>query len=184
MYWFLAIVKKEDGKHGNFLPYYVLCKSKGTSENRSGLRVVKYGSSLYKMNRALVTDINRNNHLIDFMSNYRTRDHMHGSKHYRHKSTMKYYPQGYLCWFPCNAYGEQIGPPLFVKTVPDPPKGSNTDDGFQNLKEFMEYRPTVSELVTEDPSFETISTVKPTFAQPYKKIHVYSLIKRKQKNGN
>lgn len=170
--YFLAIVADEDVKNGNFVPSYVLCKSCGTSQNRSPWRV--YREDLARnVPRVLVRSMNGKEQMIDFLSQYRTRDHMHGLKRYDHLLTKKYHPKGALCWFECNEYGEQTGPAVFIKRVPDERIVGN-DGGFQRLKKTLLTQPTLCDIFSRATDFMPLvfSGVKPklhqTIRRPYK----------------
>lgn len=166
MFWFLAIVKKEDVAKGNWIPFYILCQSHGTAETRSQWRVIKRGSSVQNMPKVLVTSIHGNELLVDFMSGYRTRDHMHGSKH---KSTKKYYPEGMLCWFPCDHYGQQTGPALIVKRVPD--YHGTSDRGLEIYKQYAQTEKLCSFMLSNEPGFEDLYMSRPKLAQLNKYFH-------------
>lgn len=146
--YFLAIVAKSDLIRGKIVPSYILCVSHGTSENRSPYRVNRANSSFAHVPKALVRSMHGQEALIDFLSHYRTRDHMHKAKYCKTHTTRKYYPEGALFWFPCNEYGEQTDAAVFIKTVPDPKVGQSADDGWQNLKQAMSRKPTCVELLT------------------------------------
>lgn len=166
MYYFLSIVVDEDILRGDIAPSYIVCQSHGTSENRSGWRVVrqdKTNKALRNMNKVLVTSLLGNDLLIDFMCNYRTRDHMHGDIQYTHEETKKYYPKGALFWFECNRYGEPTGTAIYIKKVPVAHHGK-TDNGFRNLRESRNKVPKIKEVFSKEPAYE---------------VNVYSLIKPK-----
>lgn len=170
-YFFLGIVAKSDLLKGRFEPSYVLCKSAGYSSKRSGLRVAKVDASLANsMPKLLVADISKHPEFVDFLSNYRTRDHMHGDKHYRHVSTLKYTPEGAIFWFPCSLSGVRAprATPIFVKLIPE--KGGKTDGGFERLKEAMAKTPTLLELLNNEPYgwLYPPSLVKPNNIQQHK----------------
>ena len=172
MYYFLGIVVDEDIMRGDMSPSYIVCQSHGTSENRSGWRVVrqdKTNKSLRNMNKALVKTILGNDLLIDFMCNYRTRDHMHGSEKYDHEQTKKYYPKGALFWFECNRYGEPLGTAIYIKKVPvnEHFTFKNVDQGFKRLKEAMNKVPKLNEVIAKEPNYEIndYSNIKPRLVQ-------------------
>lgn len=165
--YFLAIVSRDDLLCGNIVPSYILCQSHGGSESRSPWRVYRANTVLANCPKVLVRSIAGNEIMIDFLSAYRTRDHMHGSKRYRHKSTKKYYPEGALFWFECNIYGEPTGRSIFIKRIPDKTiKGE--DGGFTRLKEHLEQKPTTKDLLTSDPLMVDMefSHIKPRAYQP------------------
>ena len=118
--YFLAIVNEANLMQGLIVPAYYLCQSRGTSKNRSGLRIQNAVSGMRKLNmpRVLVSEPYGHDDLVMFLSNFRTREHMHRGK-YRHKATLKYFPRGALFWFPCDKYGAINGPPIYIKHVPD-----------------------------------------------------------------
>ena len=164
--YFLAIVSQQDLLRGNIVPSYILCQSHGTSENRSPWRVYRADTKLASCPKAMVRSLNGNEAMIDFLSAYRTRDHMHGSKRYKHSSTTKYCPEGALFWFECNVYGEPTGSALFIKTIPDKTI-SAYDEGFTRLKAALAYRPSTRELLTTNPLLVDLvqSGVKPKLHQ-------------------
>jgi len=111
-YYSLAIVLDRDIKNGSFWPSYVLCYANTTSNKRSGYRVVKQfdGTPKFNLSKVLVTSIYGHNDMLDYLSDYRTQDKMHG---------VHYYPSGALCWFETNQYGDPTGSVYYVKKVPD-----------------------------------------------------------------
>jgi len=148
MYAFLAIVSQQDLADGNIVPSYVLCQSHGVSAARSGWRIVRQNASMANMPKVLVTSLYGNDHMIDFMSSYRTRDHMHGDQAYTHEETKKYYPKGALFWFVCDRFGEAIGPAVFIRRVPV--KSRQTDQGYRRLIEEQAKRPLWSTIFTRE----------------------------------
>lgn len=163
--YFLAIVAKEDLLHGNIVPSYILCKSSGTSTNRSKWRVYRANAG-FTCTKVLTRWPSGNDTMVEFLSKYRTRDHMHKSQGYSRASTRKYYPEGALFWFECNQYGEAIGPAVFVKRVPDKTK-TGSDLGKQIFDEATVETPSVPELFSRDPwSIPLVtSNVKPKLFQ-------------------
>ena len=175
MFWFLAIVKKEDVQAGNWVPSYILCASHGEKETRSPWRVVKDLKTFGRMPKVLVTSPIGQDAMVKFLSSYRTRDHMHGS-HY--KSTKKYYPEVMLCWFPCDMHGDQQGPALLVKPVQDArPAYSKADQGLNLYKDMMSENnkeKLISAVIAGCRGFEPIPDVKPKFVQkPPNYTHFY-----------
>lgn len=164
--YFLAIVAKEDLLRGNIAPSYILCASMSNSENRSPWRVYRANTN-FNCPRVLVKWPTGNEAMEDFLSHYRTRDHMHGDKRYKHSSTKKYYPEGALFWFECNEYGEADGPAIFIKNVPDK-SIAQSDGGKQRLEEKLsEPPPAVNTLFSRDPWSAPLLTshVKPRMFQ-------------------
>ena len=178
MYWFLAIVKKEDVEAGNWVPSYILCSSHGQKKTRSPWRVIKDMKTFGNMPKVLVTTPIGQDAMIAFLSNYRTRDHMHGS-YYR--STKKYYPEGLLCWFPCDKYGTQQGPALIVKKVPDKSiKNRDSDQGLSTYKRMLEEQngeKLISSVFSSCFGFEPIQDTKPSLIQkPLLNTHFYKWV--------
>ncbi len=171
MFYFLGIVADEDYQKGIILPSYILCQSHGTSENRSGWRVIKQNADnpLTGMNKALVKTPVGHQPMIDFLTDYRTRDHMHGSKKYSHEETKKYYPKGAMFWFACNEYGEPGNHAVFITTVPA--KKSGPDEGFQRLRQAQQKVPEPKEVLSGEPyqTENTHSTYKPHLPQRRRK---------------
>lgn len=163
MYYFLAIVKQNDVNNGKIIPSYILCLTKGNSQNRSGWRVYKAGAGLSNdAPKCLVSSlVDRNCQLmISFMSNYRTRDHMQNDRHYRKKEKkMKYYPKGALCWFGCNIYGQREGPVVFIKNVPDKnAKYKQSDSGLQQIKDANNKAYTFRQLLMKNNTCRDLQT--------------------------
>lgn len=93
------------------------------------------------MPKVLVNDPANHPELVDFLSGYRTRDHMHGDKAYDHEETKKYYPKGALMWFPCDPHGDRLNkPPIFVKRLPDLKVKGMSDQGKNRLEKANEER--------------------------------------------
>lgn len=168
MYWFLAIVKKEDVEAGNWKPSYILCSSHGKKDTRSPWRVIKDVKTFENMPKVLVTSPLGNDEMVDFLSFYRTRDHMHGSNH---RNTKKYYPEGILCWFPCDRHGEQKGPALLVKNVPDKSRRNregSPDRGLDVYRQMLEREKEgklSSQVLSASHGFEDLICVKPVLFQ-------------------
>ena len=167
MYYYLAIVKDKDILKGEIFPSYILCKTNGEKTTRAPWRVVRPDSVVGKMPKVLVTTLTGHEEMIDFLSCYRTRDKMYSTYRRKTKKTRKYYPKGALFWFPCDIYGVQKGPALFIKRVPDPKYKSATDKGFERLKMSMQRKPLMSEVLSADPSMVDLHTshIKPRLVQ-------------------
>lgn len=103
---------ERDVKNGSFWPSYVLCSAVTTSSKRSGWRVVKQfsGNTKFKLPKVLVTSIYGHDDMVNYLSDYRTQDKMHG---------VHYYPKGALCWFETNQYGDFLGSVYYIKQIPD-----------------------------------------------------------------
>lgn len=165
--YFLAIVARADLLSGNIVPSYVLCQSQGHAASRSSWRVYRANAPMANCPKVLVKWPSGNDLMIDFLSSYRTRDHKHKAKRYKHESTKKYYPEGALFWFECNDYGEVTGPAVFVKAIPE--KGVHKlDSDLQRLKEALRIHPSVPHLFSSDPFAVPLmsSGVKPCLYQP------------------
>ena len=169
MFHFLGIIAEDDFQQGIMIPSYILCQSHGTSENRSGWRVIKQtpNNAMLGMNKVLVKTLTGNDDMIDFLSNYRTRDHMHGDSHYKHEQTKKYYPKGALCWFECNKYGEPGQLAIFITKVPVKQNQHKTDSGFQRMKQSKEKTPKIKTILSDNELMEMneFSNVKPRLPQ-------------------
>lgn len=169
MYCFLGIIAQQDQQSGQLAPSYILCQSRGTSENRSGWRVVRQdetNANLRNMPKILVTELIGHEHMIDFLAAYRTRDHMHGDKKYKHENTKKYYPHGALCWFECNEFGEPQGTVIFIEKIPRKNKGK-TDSGFARLQKSQSAIMPLKTKLAREPTCETnpFSCIKPRLKQ-------------------
>ena len=152
MPYFLGIVLEQDIFNGTIMPAYILCQAKVCSENRSGWRVVRQDEDnpVFRMKPVIVKTMQENQHMIDFLSNYRTRDHMHGDKNYKAKDTRKYYPKGALFWFECTPKGKWLRNAIFVKKVPC--SHGMTDGGFANLRKYLANIPSMSVVLTKEPN--------------------------------
>lgn len=97
-------------KNGSFIPSWILCHANTTSDKRSGWRMVKqFGKKKFNLSKVLVTSIYGHNDMIDYFSDFRTQDKLHG---------VHYYPRGALCWFETNQYGDFLGPVYYVRKIP------------------------------------------------------------------
>ena len=152
MLYFLGIVAEEDFVKGRTDPSYILRQSAGESENRSGYRVTREDLDIcIAMPKVLVSDPANHPELVDFLSGYRTRDHMHGDKAYSHDETKKYYPKGALMWFPCDIHGDRLKkPPIFIKRLPDPKVRINQDQGKNRLEKANEERKRLPYLMSKE----------------------------------
>lgn len=110
---FLAIVADEDLRKGKTDPSYILCKSDGTNETRTGYVVVHADIDDHSIPKLLFRDMEMDNPFIHFMSRFRVRQHG--------KDDRKFTPTGALFWFPCDLNGDReiSQPPIFIKRVPD-----------------------------------------------------------------
>lgn len=152
--YYLGIVLAKDINDGYINAEYVLCKSLGRSKNRSPYRVYRYGNpTFFSIPRILFPIPYCSNDLIDFLSNYRTRDHIH-IKGRSIARTKKYTPVGALFWFECNKYGEPTGKKIFIKRIPDK-KYSRDNAKNELMKKIERKRLTVNELLKDDVIYET-----------------------------
>ena len=110
-YYFLALVTQNDIIDGSFTPSIVLCKSFTTSDSRTGYVAVKTvnGKLVRNQPKLLVTEITGHDDLLNFLSVYQTQD--------GYKQT-HYHPEGALCWFTANRYGEPLGSVIYARKVP------------------------------------------------------------------
>lgn len=154
MLYFLGLVTDKDMQNGDLTPSFVLCKSSILLTNtRTGFFIVKRGSNRERMERVVVNNINDKDAqaLVAYMSNFRTRDHMHGSTRFKHKDTLKYTPKGALFWFECDEYGDRTGPALFIKMFPD--KSYPIEDKINLLRSFQENQDDLLENLSVAPGF-------------------------------
>ena len=167
MYYFLAIVKDKDLLKGNIVPSYILCKVKDPSPGYAPWRVYRPDNGyIVALQKVLVTSLLGHDEMIDFLSKYRTRDKAPNRRGRRSRASYKFYPKGALFWFPCDIYGVQNGPALFIKRVPDKTiKGDNNDQGKQRYEAYLKYRPLMSEVLTRDKTMYPLAVVKPKLAQ-------------------
>ena len=136
---------------GSYAPDMVLHRNlQRLSDARSGWVVQKTNRSYIRRldtPKVLVNDILHQDDIITFMSNYRTKDYIYKGR--RRRKGKKYAPKGCLCWYPCDAYGTQTGPAIFIKRIPD--AGRSTDDGYTQLKIYRQHVVTLTEIFSQDP---------------------------------
>ena len=137
----------------------MLCKSNTTSSKRSGWRVVKQfgGTSNFNLQKVLVTSIYGHDDMLDYLSDYRTQDKMHG---------VHYYPKGALCWFETNQYGDPTGSLYIARMIPDMKllELPRKERGYQQLLKKYNRKLSIKELlIREKPDTEQIAVVKPIF---------------------
>lgn len=89
----------------------ILCRSVVKSASRTGLRILKVldGKPSKNLPKILVTETSGHDELLDFMSVYQTQDGFKG-KHY--------HPEGYLCFYSCNSYGDPTGEVVIARKIP------------------------------------------------------------------
>lgn len=119
------------------------------------------------MPKVLVTSLYGNEAMIDFLRSYRTRDHMHGDRHYKKENTMKYYPKGALFWFSCDIYGRPDGLSIFIERIPQKRKRETADGGFRRLKAARARVMPIQEKLSREPRADPLETsvVKPKLVQ-------------------
>lgn len=165
MYYFLALVKDKDLLKGNIVPSYILCKVSNPSQNYAPWRVYRPDNGqIVALKKVLVTSLVGHEEMVDFLSRYRTRDKAPNRRGKRSRASYKFYPKGALFWFPCDIYGVQKGPALFIKRVPDK-SIKQSDQGKQRYESFLQYRPLMSEVLTRDKTMYPLAVVKPKLAQ-------------------
>ena len=160
-YYSLGIVLDRDLNNGSFWPSYVLCFAQTTSDKRSGYRVVKQfdGKPKFNLPKVLVTSIYGHEDMLDYLSDYRTQDKMHG---------VHYYPSGALCWFECNHYGDPTGSVYYARKIPDMKllEIPRRRRGFAALLNKQKKAISLKEkLIKEKSDVEKIVAVKPRFHQ-------------------
>lgn len=108
-----------------------------------------------------MTDPAKHQDLVNYMSVYQTQDEFKG-KHY--------HPEGAVCWYECNAYGEPTGSLIYVHKVPI----ADLMWDFEKKRKFKQINPdkperkTIQYLLSHEP--DTLqnhdSHVKPRLYQP------------------
>ena len=93
--------------------------------------------------------------MLDYLSDYRTQDKMHG---------VHYYPSGALCWFETNQYGDPTGTVYYVRKIPDMEllEKPFMQRGLKKLKQKKIYNVKDS-LIRTRPDMEVLPTKKPRF---------------------
>lgn len=170
MYWFLALVLKDHILDGSFWPSFILCRAYTTSEKRTGLVILKQFDGRPSKNnpKLLVTEVTGHDDLLDFFSVYQTMNKAGGTH---------YHPEGALCWFSCNQYGDPTGSLIFARKVPI--KSLMWD--FNRKREFRtkNLKPkakTLPEVLTHEPGTEDWEVRKP-------KLYQKSITKKGKKNA-
>lgn len=117
--------------------------------------VRQYGKTKFNLSKVLVTSLYGHNDMLDYFSDFRTQDKMHGTH---------YYPKGALCWFETNQYGDLLGPVYFVRRIPDmkmlelPLK----ERGLKRLKGQQNKKKTLIDILTKEKNdTEILETKKP-----------------------
>ena len=147
--YFLGIVLKQDLNDGYLNPEYILCRSERQSAARTGFRVYRFGSPGYSTAaRVLVQRPVDHPELVEFLSNYRTRDHVY-KKGVANALTEKYRPEGALFWFECNEYGEMTGKKVYIKKIPD--SRFERDNCAKAIKKAQEKEISMTERFTDQP---------------------------------
>ena len=132
----------------------MLCRAWTSSGSRTGLRVIKQldGKPSKNLPKILVTEPKGHDDLLNFLSVYQTQDHFKGTH---------YHPEGALCWYSCNQYGEPTGEVVFAREVPI--KNLMWSFSFKRkfrMKDFdkhVEFK----DLFSREPGYEDYKTVKP-----------------------
>ena len=117
--------------------------------------VKQFGKKKFNLSKVLVTSMYGHDDMLDYFSDFRTQDKMHGTH---------YYPRGALCWFETDQYGDLLGSVYYARTIPVmamlelPMK----ERGFRRLKAQREKGKTLKEiLVKEKPDNSVLETIKP-----------------------
>ena len=93
--------------------------------------------------------------MLDYFSDFRTQDKMHG---------VHYYPRGALCWFEANQYGDLLGSVYFARRIPvmemlDLPM---KERGLRRLNAQRNKKKNIKELLTKErDDTDTLVVVKP-----------------------
>lgn len=172
MYYFLGLTLTEDILNGSFWPSYVLCRARTTSTARTGLRVVKQldGNPTSSLPKVLVTETTGHEDLLNFLSVYQTQDGFKG---------VHYHPEGMLCWYSCNRYGEPIGGIVLDRKVPI----KNLMWSFSRKRKYrlnsFSQKKTLKDAFYLEKKVEEYKTIKPRLFQPADK----KTMKGKKNNG-
>lgn len=108
-----------------------------------------------------MTDPTKHQDLVNYMSVYQTQDEYRG-KHY--------HPEGAVCWYECNAYGEPTGCLIYVHNVPI----AELMWDFEKKRKFKQINPdkperkTIQFLLSNEPDAlqNHDSHIKPKLYQP------------------
>lgn len=174
MYYFLGLTLKQDILNGSFWPSYILCQARTTSENRTGFRVIKQldGEPSKNLPRVLVTDPFDHEELLDFLSVYQTQDFFKG---------VHYHPEGALCWYECNRYGDPTGVVIYARKVPI----ENLMWSFSQKKKFrmrnFSRQKTIQQVLMSEPGHELYPLAKPKLYQPKGSKHAKSKSRKTNK---
>ncbi len=123
-----------------------------------------------------MTDPKKHQDLVNYMSVYQTQDGFKG-KHY--------HPEGAVCWYECNAYGDPTGNLIYVHKVPieDLMWDFNRKREFKRINPDKPERKTIPYLFSHEPNMlqNFSSSVKPKMYQP--PVLNKTKLKGKKKNG-
>lgn len=105
--------------------------------------------------KVLVSDPWNHDELLDFMSVYQTQN----------EKGIHYHPEGALCWYTCNQYGDPTGVTVFARRVPIKKYMWN----FEAKKKFrtagfFKKVPFKNLFLSERNGYEELKTVKPRLA--------------------
>ena len=122
--------------------------------------VRQYGKKKFNLAKVLVTSLYGHEDMLDYFSDFRTQDKMHG---------VHYYPKGALCWFETDQYGDLTGSAYYARGIPVvellsiPVK----QRGFQRLMAHQNKKYTYKELLSKERAdTDILAVVKP-------KLHKY-----------
>lgn len=162
MFYFLGIILDTYWRAGWYYPTYVLCKKRESTKVRPDLFVHKQ-DPLKPTNadnlKALFLHPYGNDQIIEYMSDVMV---MGNQKKWTHKKNRRaFFPEGYLCYFTCNVYGEPLGQAILIKHVPE--TRTRRRKTFKDLEE-EPVKPLSQRLVFEE-NTTMLETVKPQFCQ-------------------
>ena len=117
--------------------------------------IKQFGKKKFNLAKVLVTSIHNHDEMLNYFSDFRTQDKLHG---------VHYYPRGALCWYEANQYGDLLGTVYYARRIPvmellDVPQ---KERGYQRLLAQQNKKPTLKELLTrENSNTDTIVVIKP-----------------------
>lgn len=170
MFYYLGIVLDKDWESGWIFPTYVLCQNHLKKETAFAVRKQDPTNIIQqrRLQKILVTEPYGNENIVDYISHY-----MDQNPQERKKS---FFPEGYLCYFPCDIYGtpDRRAFAIIVHHVPVKRKAKTAVVTQEDNR-------ILSERISTDPRcfYWDTGNAKPQFCQRKEKKE-----KKHERNGN
>lgn len=141
------------------------------------MRILKIleGKPSKNLPKILVTETTGHDALLDFMSVYQTQDYFKGPH---------YHPEGMLCWYSCNKYGDLTGKVVVARKVPiESLKWSFAKKKEFRMKGFQKQPVRYPDLFLSERGYEDYKTTKPVLHQSIPASKATKTTKGKKQNG-